>query len=84
MLVRLGGDNKNAPVCIAGGPPLRSLPASRAANDSGRVLGFSETGRIAAADFDALRAEVMQPYVKQGLVLRSPESFVDLASLLVK
>jgi hypothetical protein len=81
VLVRVAGSFSNATVTIAGGPKLQSRSAAKATNDAVRVLGFSETGRIANADYEELRAGVLAPYLERGLVLRSPDTQLDQAVL---
>ena len=81
VLVRVAGGFSNAKVTIEGGPKLQSRPAANGTNDAGRIFGFSETGRIANADFDELRAAVLAPYLEHGMVLRSPDTQLDQAVL---
>ncbi len=66
VLVQLGGGFAGAAVTVEGGPKLL-------AHDT----NFSETGKIAAADFDALRAAVLAPYAERGMVLHSPDALLD-------
>lgn len=71
MLVRLAGEYAGADLTVQGGPKLQ------AHGGAGRTLGFSETGKIAAMDFDQLHAAVLAPYLEHGLVLRSPDPLLD-------
>ena len=81
ILVQLGGDFTNASVAIEGGAKFQSRSGTNPANASLRVVGFSETGKIANADFDTLRAAVLAPYTEHGLVLHSPDQLLDQAVL---
>jgi hypothetical protein len=80
-LVRLAGDFTNATVTIEGGPKFQSRSAASNTNDPSRVFGFSETGKIANAGFDALHSEVVAPYTERGMVLHSPDPLLDQAVL---
>lgn len=81
VLVRLTGKYARDSVAVEGGPKLQ--PRLAAANDlNGRhVFGFSETGKIANHDFDALQGEVLAPYLKTGMTLHSPDLQLDQAVL---
>jgi hypothetical protein len=81
ILVRLGGNFTNASVSIQGGPAFQSRTESKGADASVRLFGFSESGEIANADFDQLRARVLTPYTEQGMVLHSPDPLLDQAVL---
>lgn len=81
ILVQLGGDFTNASVSIEGGPKFQSRSETNSANISSCVFGFSETGKIANADFDTLRAAVLTPYTERGMVLHSPDLLLDQAVL---
>jgi hypothetical protein len=81
ILVQLSGNFTNASVSIEGGPKFQSRSEANSANASLRLFGFSETGKIANADFDQLRARVLAPYTEQGMVLHSPDPLLDQAVL---
>jgi hypothetical protein len=81
ILVQFGGNFTNASVSIEGGSRFQSRSGTNHVNASLRVFGFSETGKIANADFDTLRAQVMAPYTKRGMVLHSPDRLLDQAVL---
>jgi len=81
VLVQLAGNFSNATVTVDGGPKFLSRSAANGTNDSARIFGFSETGKIANSDFDTLRATVLTPYTQRGLVLRSPDTQLDQAVL---
>jgi hypothetical protein len=81
ILVRLTGSFLHATVSVEGGPRLQPRSMGNDPNGSWRVAGFSETGRIADADFDRLRADVVAPYTGRGMVLRSPDKQLDQAVL---
>jgi hypothetical protein len=81
FLIRLGGNFTNASVSVQGGPAFQSRSETNLGEAPLRVLGFSESGKIANADFDALRAEVIAPYTERGMVLHSPDQVLDQAVL---
>jgi len=81
ILVQLEGIFTNASVFIEGGPKFQSRRDTKRANPSFRLFGFSETGKIANADFKQLRAQVLAPYTERGMVLHSPDSMLDQAVL---
>ncbi|MDR3459656.1 MAG: hypothetical protein P4N60_19680 [Verrucomicrobiae bacterium] len=81
ILVRLGGNFTNASVAIEGGRKFQSRFETNGANALFRLLGFSETGKIANADFDQLRVQVLVPYTERGMVLHSPDLLLDQAVL---
>jgi len=81
MLIRLTGRFVDASVTIEGGPKLESRSVAME-DQSGRCLfGFSETGKIANAEFDALQRKVLEPYTECGMILHSPDTQLDQAVL---
>jgi len=81
MLVQLGGNFTNASVAIDGAPQIQFRSETNSAQNSLRLLGFSESGKIAQAGFDALRDQVLAPYTERGMVLHSPDPLLDQAVL---
>src|ERR1035437_1688869 len=81
ILIRLGGNFTNASITIEGGPKFQSRSETNSAAAPWRLVGFSETGKIANADFSQLRAQVLAPYMEQGMVLHSPDPLLDQAVL---
>jgi len=81
ILVQLGGDFTNASITIEGETKFQSRAGTNRANAASRIFGFSETGKIANADFDTLRGAVLTPYTERGMVLHSPDKLLDQAVL---
>jgi len=81
ILFRLGGNFTNASIVIEGGPKFQSRSETSGAKAPLRLVGFSETGKIANADFSQLRAQVLAPYTERGMVLHSPDPLLDQAVL---
>ena len=83
LLIRVRGRfaDATAEVVINGRARLQRRSGSRNAQAGENVLGFSETGKIANADFDTLQREVTEPYTVHGMRLHSPDAQLGQAVL---